>query len=158
MYVALPVGIAAEREARSMLELRHGHTQHPPPTHTHSTYKSTLCSTHTHQYFLYEYIWKLCFSCFCPFSCLHYGFKKNRLLALSLPVSLTRTLTHTSACGTLFIFCRLIPERQFLWSPIYVSSQTANSPTPPPLLLLSPLPHVSVSLYMCAQWNNGTFQ
>lgn len=63
---------------------------------------------------------------------------------------------NSPRCLTLFIPSKLIPGWHFSWSPIYVGTSQKGLPSLQLPLALSPC-LTSVSLCMCAQWNNGTF-
>lgn len=161
MYVALPVGTAADkcREGKkspdSKIWSEYSAAEACPHARTH---------THTCVHSLYEEV-NACASgneCFmntfdnCLFFCISI---RSRVFNYRFKIeTFTRPRAHThifpgstSVCS---FFCRLIPKWHFLWSPNEVSSQTGLLS----LLLLSCLLCVSVCLYVHSQWNNGSFQ
>lgn len=154
MYVALPVGTAADKWGEGEKKTQPGKAR--------SVAQLGLAHTHTHTHALFAWRSK----------CIHFWkwihLKIAFFIFLLGPVSsiidsrYTDIYTHRHRHRhahtplqyfCLFILCRLIPKWPFFWSPVYVSSQTGLSS----LLLLSRLLCVSVVPYMRSQWNNGLF-
>lgn len=154
MYVALPVGTAADKWGEGE---KKNHTAREgkeysaagacPHVHTHTR---TLRMKKWMHPFLKMNTFENSFFYISIKSCVfNYRFQIHRDIYTH-----KHRHTHTPLqYFCLFILCRLIPKWHFLWSPVYVSSQTGLSS----LLLLSRLLCVSVVPYMRSQWNNGLF-
>lgn len=153
MYVALPVGTAADKwredkkkqtgKARSIAQLRLAHMH----AHTHTLYEEVNARASENECFMNTFENSFFFVFLLG--------PVSSIIDLGCTETFTCTDTHiTLQYFCLLIPCRLIPQWHFLWSAIYVSFQTGL----PSLLLLSRLLCVSVFLYMHSQWNNGSFQ